>query len=99
MVNFLPTFYDYVTTIENNRQVRVNDINCDIPCWSISKPPKSGTEPGVRKGKHSLLAYHTLCKRPKETIFHSVKVLASGQLSPHANYRHALLSGEIFHEI
>ena len=36
--------------------------------------PKRGTEPGVRKGKHSLLASHTRCKCSMETTHNSVKV-------------------------
>ena len=36
--------------------------------------PKKGREPGVRKGKHSLLASHTRCKYPMETNHNSVKV-------------------------
>ena len=37
--------------------------------WSISKSPKRETEPGVRKGKRSLLACHahTRCKFSNET--------------------------------
>ena len=33
-----------------------------------------GAEPGVRKGKRSLLACHTRCKCSKETTHNSVKV-------------------------
>ena len=36
--------------------------------------PKWGTEPGVRKGKRSLLASHTRCKCTIETTHNSVKV-------------------------
>ena len=36
--------------------------------------PKKGTEPGVRKGKRSLLASHTRCKCSMETTHNSVKV-------------------------
>ena len=36
--------------------------------------PKWGTEPGVRKGKRSLLACHTGCKCSMETTRNSVKV-------------------------
>ena len=36
--------------------------------------PKMGTEPGVRKGKRSLLACHTRCKCSMETTRNSVKV-------------------------
>ena len=36
--------------------------------------PKRGTEPGVRKGKLSLLACHTRCKYSMETTHNSVKV-------------------------
>ena len=36
--------------------------------------PKRGTEPGVRKGKCSLLACHTRCKCSMETTHNSVKV-------------------------
>ena len=36
--------------------------------------PKWGTEPGVRKDKHSLLACHTRCKCSMETTRNSVKV-------------------------
>ena len=36
--------------------------------------PKWGTEPGVRKGKRSLLASHTRCKCSMETTHNSVKV-------------------------
>ena len=36
--------------------------------------PKRGTEPGVRKGKRSLLASHTRCKCSMETTHKSVKV-------------------------
>ena len=42
--------------------------------WSISKSAKKETEQGVRKGKHSLLACHTLCKYSMETTRNSVKV-------------------------
>ena len=36
--------------------------------------PKRGTEPGLRKGKRSLLAYHTRCKCSIETTHNLVKV-------------------------
>ena len=36
--------------------------------------PKRWTEPGVRKGKRSLLASHTRCKCSMETTHNSVKV-------------------------
>ena len=36
--------------------------------------PKRGTEPGVRKGKRSLLASHTRSKCSMETTLNSVKV-------------------------
>ena len=36
--------------------------------------PKWGTEPGVRKGKCSLLACHTRCQCSMETTRNSVKV-------------------------
>ena len=36
--------------------------------------PNWGTEPGVRKGKRSLLASHTRCKCSMETTHNSVKV-------------------------
>ena len=36
--------------------------------------PKRGTEPGVRKGKRSLLASHTRCKCSMETTHNSVKI-------------------------
>ena len=36
--------------------------------------PNKGTEPGVRKGKRSLLACHTRCKCPMETTHNSMKV-------------------------
>ena len=39
--------------------------------------PKWGTEPGVRKGKRSLLASHTRCKYSMETTHNSVKVKLS----------------------
>ena len=39
-----------------------------------SQVPKWGTEPGVRKGKRSLLASHTRCKCSMETTHNSVKV-------------------------
>ena len=43
--------------------------------WNISQSPKGGgTEPGVRKGKRSLLASHTHCKCSIETTLNSVKV-------------------------
>ena len=42
--------------------------------WSISKSPKRGTEPGVRKGKRSLLAINTRCKCSIETTRNSVKL-------------------------
>ena len=52
------------------RQVRV--------IWSQQlehkQVPKRGTEPGVRKGKRSLLACHTRCKCSIETTRNSVKV-------------------------
>ena len=35
---------------------------------------KSGTEPGIWKGKRSLLACHNRCKRSMETNRNSVKV-------------------------
>ena len=35
--------------------------------------PKRGTEPGVWKGKHSLLACHTRCKLSMDTTHNSVK--------------------------
>ena len=42
--------------------------------WSISNSPKGETEPGVRKGKRSLLANHTRCKCSMETTRNSMKV-------------------------
>ena len=36
--------------------------------------PKSETEPGVRKGKRSLLACHTQCKQSIETTRNTVKI-------------------------
>ena len=39
--------------------------------WQV---PKWGTEPGVQKGKRSLLASHTRCKCSMETTHNSVKV-------------------------
>ena len=39
-----------------------------------ASPPKGGTEPGVRRGKRSLLASHTRCKCSMETTHNSVKV-------------------------
>ena len=41
---------------------------------STSKSPKRGPEPGVRKGKRSLLASHTRCKCSMETTHNSVKI-------------------------
>ena len=38
---------------------------------------KMGTEPGVRKGKRSLLARHTSCKFSMETSHNSVKIKIS----------------------
>ena len=40
--------------------------------------PEKGTGPGVRKGKHSLLACHTRCKCSMETTHNSVKVKGQG---------------------
>ena len=37
--------------------------------------PKMGTEPGVRKGKRSLLTCHTRCKCSMETTRNSVKIM------------------------
>ena len=55
---------------EKTRQFREN--------WSQQlehkKVPKRGTEPGVRKGKPSLLACHYRCKCSSETTRNSVKV-------------------------
>ena len=55
---------------EKTRQIREN--------WSHQferqQVPKSGMEPGVRKGKRSLLACLTRCKRSMETTRDSVKV-------------------------
>ena len=42
--------------------------------WSTSEVPKRETEPGVRKGKRSLLASHTRCKCSMETTHNSAKV-------------------------
>ena len=36
--------------------------------------PEKGAEPGVRKGRRSLLASHTRCKCSMETTHNSVKV-------------------------
>ena len=41
--------------------------------WSKSKSPKGGTEPGVRKGKRSLLVCQTRCKCSIETSHKSLK--------------------------
>ena len=41
--------------------------------WSKSKS-QTGTEPGVRKGKRSLLTFHTRCKCSMENFRNSVKV-------------------------
>ena len=52
------------------RQVRYN--------WSQQlehkQVPKRGAEPGVRKGKRSLLAFHIRCKCSIETTLNSMKV-------------------------
>ena len=46
-----------------------------VNTWSISKSPRGGgAEPGVRKGKRSLLASNTRCKCSMETTRNSVKV-------------------------
>ena len=41
---------------------------------ALASPKKWGTEPGVRKGKRSLLACHTRCNISIETTRNSVKV-------------------------
>ena len=41
---------------------------------NTSKSQNGGTEPGVRKGKRSLLACHTRCKCSMETTHNSLKV-------------------------
>ena len=41
---------------------------------STSKSQNWGTEPGVRKGQRSLLAFHTRCKCSMQTIYNSVQV-------------------------
>ena len=46
---------------------------------TIGALAKSGTEPGVRKGKRSLLACHTRCKCSMETTRNSVKVKVGNQ--------------------
>ena len=43
----------------------------ELECKQV---PKRGTEPGVRKGKRSLLACHTRCKYSMETPRNSVMV-------------------------
>ena len=43
--------------------------------------PKRGTEPGVQKGKRSLLASHTCCKCSMETTHNSVKAELSCDFS------------------
>ena len=42
--------------------------------WSTSKSQKWETEPGVQKGKRSLLTWHTCCKFSVEITHNSVKV-------------------------
>ena len=48
--------------------------------------PKRGTEPGVRKGKSSLLASHTRCKCSTSTTRNSVKV-KSGEVKSLLNLK------------
>ena len=59
-------------------------ILCQVKTWQVrgiwsqqlehKQVPNRGTEPGVRKGKRSLLASHTRCKYSMETTHNSVKV-------------------------
>ena len=57
-------------------KVKIRGKVCGI--WSQrlehKQVPKKGTEPGVQKGKRSLLACHTRCKCSMETTNNSVKV-------------------------
>ena len=48
--------------------------NCEMAYLSTSKSQNGGTEPGVQKGKRSLLACHTRCKCSIETTHNWVKV-------------------------
>ena len=79
-----------ITTIHKSWEVKsrkyqgVFEVKSRVKTWQVrgiwspqlehQQVPKWGTEPGVRKGKRSLLASHTRCKCSMETTHNSVKV-------------------------
>ena len=54
--------------------IGVESANWSQQSEHMQAPQKGGTEPGVRRGKRSLLASHTRCKCSMETTHNSVKV-------------------------
>ena len=70
----------YRSFLEKPRKYQgVFKVKSRVKTWQVQQSehkqvPKRGTEPGVRKGKRSLLACHTRCKCFMETTHNSVKV-------------------------
>ena len=70
--------------VKSRKYQGVFEVKSRVKTWQVrgiwsqqlehQQVPKWGTEPGVRKGKRSLLASHTRCKCSMETTHNSVKV-------------------------
>ena len=70
--------------VKSRKYQGVFEVKSRVKTWQVrgiwsqqlehSQVPKWGTEPGVRKGKRSLLASHTRCKCSMETTHNSEKV-------------------------
>ena len=82
----LKLFWLYLTVFKakSKKYQGIFKVKSRVKTWQVrgiwSQPlehkqvPQRGTEPGVRKGKHSLLASHTSCKCSMETTHNSVKL-------------------------
>ena len=78
--------YSYIPCekAKSRKYQRVFKVKSPVKTWQVrgiwsqqlehKQVPKRGTEPGVRKGKRSLLASHTRCKCSMQTTHNSVKV-------------------------
>ena len=85
LTNNFRTQWDLFKSEAKSRKYQgVFEVKSRVKTWQVrgiwsqqlehKQVPKWGTEPGVRKGKRSLLASHTRCKCSMETTHNSVKV-------------------------
>ena len=80
----LHKLFEYISKAKSRKYQGVFKVKSRVKTWQVrgiwfqqlerKQVPKRGTEPGVRKGKRSLLACHTRCKCSMETTHNSVKV-------------------------